>query len=338
MKLEEKLRRAIRMKHYSIRTEECYVGWYRRFVLWHGKRHPAEMREPEVEAFLSWLANERRVSASSQNQAFSALLFLYAEVLAAPLGRVNAARAKRKKRIPCVLTREEVARVLDCARGETALMLALLYGTGMRLMECLRLRLKDVDFTQRTITLHDTKHDGARVVMLPDTLRDVLAAQIERAKAIAASDRRAGVPGVMLPEALETKYPQAGTWECWQWVFPSDRLSPDPRTGIRRRHHYHETALQRAMGKAVALSAICKPAHVHTLRHSCATHLLEAGEHIRSVQELLGHKDVTTTMIYTHVMQRTPASLRSPLDTTPGNIVHLPTPGSTERPPLAFVS
>lgn len=314
MKLEEKLRRAMRMRHLALRTEEAYVGWYRRYVLWHGKRHPAEMREPEVEAFLSWLANERKVSASSQNQAFSALLFLYEHAIGQPLGVVKAARAKRKSRIPCVLTREEVRRVLDCSRGEPGLILTLLYGTGGRLMEGLRLRLKDVDFGQRTIAFHDTKHDGARVVMLPEALREPLAAQIERAKAMAAQDRRDGVPGVALPDNLAAKYPQAGTWECWQWVFPSDRLSRCPRTGLERRHHYHETALQRAMGAAVRLSRLCKPAHIHTLRHSCATHLLEAGYDIRSVQQLLGHKDVATTMLYTHVMQPSALAMRSPLD------------------------
>lgn len=321
MKLEEQMRRAIRMRHLALRTEDAYVGWYRRFVLWHGKRHPAEMREPEVEAFLSYLANERKVSASSQNQAFSALLFLYEHVIRQPLGRMNAARAKRKVRLPCVLTREEVRRVLDCAKGEPALILAMLYGTGGRLMEGLRLRLKDVDFTQRTIAFHDTKHDGARVVMLPEALREPLAAQIERAKAFAAQDRRENVPGVMLPDNLAAKYPKAGTLECWQWVFPSDRLSQCPRTGIWRRHHFHETVLQRAMARAVRLSAVCKPAHIHTLRHSCSTHLLEAGYNIREIQQLLGHKDVATTMLYTRVMQPTATAIRSPLDADSSKVV-----------------
>lgn len=321
MKLEDQLRRAIRTRHYSLKTEECYAGWYRRFVRWHGLKHPGDMGEREVEAFLSYLANERKVSASTQNQAFSALLFLYAAVLERPLQRVDACRAKRKTRIPCVLTKEEVFRVLDCARGEPALVLRLLYGCGLRLMEAMRLRIKDVDFGQRTITLHDTKHDGARVVMLPEALRESLTAQVEKAKAWCAQDRRDGVAAVWLPDALERKYPQAGTWEAWQWVFPSGRLSTDPRSGITRRHHLHETAVQTAMSKAVQLSGVAKPAHVHTLRHSCATHLLEAGYDIRSVQMLLGHKDVATTMLYTHVMRPAAVAMRSPLDLDASKIV-----------------
>lgn len=324
MKLEEQIRRAIRTKHYSLKTEDAYVSWFKRFVRWHGLKHPLEIGEREVESFLSYLANERHVSASTQNQAFSALLFLYGAVLERPLQRVDACRAKRPARIPCVLTVDETMRVLDCASGESALVLRMLYGTAGRLMEGLRLRLKDVDFSRNTITFHETKHGGARVVMLPQAIKDALIAQVERAKAICAQDRRDGVPGVWLPDALERKYPRAGTWEAWQWLFPSNRLSTDKRSGILRRHHLHETAVQQAMAKAVRLSGVMKPAHCHTLRHSAASHLLESGYSIRNVQQLLGHKNVETTLIYTHCLTHRPDSMRSPLDQQFSNIVPMP--------------
>lgn len=321
MKLEQQIRRAIRNKHYSIKTEEAYVRWYRQFVRWHGLHHPMSMGDAEVEAFLSYLANERHVSSSTQNQALSALLFLYSSVLNKPLGKLDAVRASRPARLPCVLTQEEVTLLLDCARGDGALVLRLLYGTAARLMEGLRLRIKDVDFSQRTIALHDTKHDGARVVMLPEALREPLSAQMERAKSVSAQDRRAGVAGVFLPNALEIKYPQAGESEAWQWVFPSAQLSTCPRTGVVRRHHLSEAAPGKCLARALRLSGIAKPAHCHSLRHSAATHLLEAGYDMRSIQLLLGHKSVETTMLYARVMKPTAAAIRSPLDLARLNVI-----------------
>ena len=272
------------------------------------------MGDAEATAFLSHLANDRNVAASSQNQALSALLFLYGTVLQRPLGKLDAVRAKRPKRIPVVLTRAETERVLSAARGETGLILELLYGTGGRLMEVMRLRIKDVDFARSSVTFHDTKHGGARVAMLPQSLRERLAAQVERMRVVHERDRAENVAGVWLPDALERKYPAAGREWAWQWIFASERVSLDPRAGVRRRHHLSENAVQKAMARAVRLSGIGKPAHVHSLRHSAATHMLEAGYDIRSVQEWLGHRNVETTMIYCHVMQRPAVAMRSPLD------------------------
>ena len=314
-KLLDQVRDRIRVKHYSIRTETQYVQWVRRFILFHGKRHPREMGAGEVEAFLSHLAVDGKVAAATQNQALSALLFLYREVLGVTLPWLdNVTRAKRPQRLPVVLTREEVREVLSRMRGVYALMAGLLYGTGMRLMECVRLRVKDVEFAQRQIVVRDGKGAKDRVTMLPQTLADSLQAHLRQRRGLFEDDLRAGKAAVYLPDALARKYPSAATEWAWQYVFPSGSHSVDPRSGEVRRHHLDEKLLQRAMRTAVLSAGIAKAATPHTLRHSFATHLLERGQDIRTIQELLGHKDVQTTMIYTHVMNRGARGVVSPLD------------------------
>jgi integron integrase len=314
-KLLDQVRDRIRVKHYSIRTETQYVQWVRRFILFHGKRHPREMGAGEVEAFLSHLAVDGKVAAATQNQALSALLFLYREVLGVTLPWLdNVTRAKHPQRLPVVLTREEVREVLSRMRGVYALMAGLLYGTGMRLMECVRLRVKDVEFAQRQIVVRDGKGAKDRVTMLPQTLADSLQAHLRQRRGLFEDDLRAGKAAVYLPDALARKYPSAATEWAWQYVFPSGSHSVDPRSGEVRRHHLDEKLLQRAMRTAVLAAGIAKAATPHTLRHSFATHLLERGQDIRTIQELLGHKDVQTTMIYTHVMNRGARGVVSPLD------------------------
>ena len=314
-RLLDRLREAIRVRHYSRRTEKAYVGWVRRFVLFHDKRHPQEMGKAEVSAFLSHLANEGRVSASTQNQALSALLFLYAQVLNQDIGWLDElVRAKRCARVPVVLTREEVRAVLAQLEGTMHLMASLLYGAGLRLLECCRLRVKDVDLERGEIVVRDGKGARDRVTMLPVRLVPALAAQLERVRAQQARDLADGTGSVELPLALERKYPRAPYEIGWQWVFPATRFYMDPASGRRRRHHLHESVLQRAMRGAVQGARISKPASCHTLRHSFATHLLENGYDIRTIQELLGHRDVSTTMIYTHVLNRGGRGVRSPLD------------------------
>lgn len=314
-KLLDRVRERIRIKHYSIRTETQYVQWVRRFVLYHGKRHPRDMGAPEVEAFLTHLAVDGQVAAATQNQALSALLFLYKEVLGVDLPWLNdVTRAKRPQRLPVVLTREEVQAVLTRMTGPYGLMARLLYGTGMRLMECVRLRVKDVDFGRGEILIRDGKGAKDRVTMLPQSLVVPLQAHLQQRRALFGDDRQAGKGCVYLPDALARKYPNASTEWGWQYVFPSGSYSVDPRSGVERRHHLDEKLLQRAMKKAVQASGLAKPATPHTLRHSFATHLLEAGHDIRTVQELLGHADVSTTMIYTHVLNRGGRGVRSPLD------------------------
>lgn len=314
-KLLDQLRDRIRVKHYRIRTETQYVQWVRRFILFHGKRHPREMGAGEVEAFLSHLAVDGKVAAATQNQALSALLFLYREVLGVTLPWLdNVTRAKLPQRLPVVLTREEVREVLSRMRGVYALMAGLLYGTGMRLMECVRLRVKDVEFAQRQIIVRDGKGAKDRVTMLPQTLADGLQAHLRQRRALYEDDLRVGKAAVYLPDALARKYPNAATEWGWQYVCPSGSHSVDPRSGEVRRHHLDEKRLQRAMRTAVLAAGIAKAATPHTLRHSFATHLLERGQDIRTIQELLGHKDVQTTMIYTHVMNRGARGVVSPLD------------------------
>jgi len=309
------MRDVLRLKHYSIRTEDSYVDWIRRFILFHKKRHPKDMGRAEVEAFLTHLAVEGNVAASTQNQALSALLFLYHEVLKvefdAPLDSV---RAKKPARLPVVLTRAEAHQVIDGMSGTYQLMAKLLYGSGLRLMECLRLRVKDIDFERREITVRDAKGGHERVTMLPASLVTPLQEHLKRVKLLHEQDLATGYGQVYLPYALDRKYPNAATEWGWQYVFPSERLSTDPRTGITRRHHMDESNLQRAVKDAVRLARLAKPASCHTFRHSFATHLLESGYDIRTVQELLGHKDVRTTMIYTHVLNRGGLAVRSPLD------------------------
>jgi len=310
------VREQARYLHYSLRTEKAYVYWIRFFVRWHGLKHPRDMGPSQVQSFLTMLATERRVSSATHSQALSALLFLYREVLAVDLPWLqDLDRPRYARRIPTVLTSEEVARLLRAMEGEVQLVARLLYGTGMRLMEGLRLRVKDVDFDRGAIVVREAKGNKDRVVMLPQSLEADLRAQLAVARSMWEADRRNGHGGVDVPHALEKKYPALGQTWAWFWVFPSPVLSTDPPSGVIRRHHLHEERLQRAVKKAVAVSSIAKRVSAHTLRHSFATHLLQAGTDIRTVQELLGHSDVSTTMIYTHVLKVAAAGTLSPLDT-----------------------
>lgn len=313
--LLDQVRHQIRLRHYSIRTEEAYVQTIRRFILFHNKRHPREMGAEEIRQYLSHLATEGNVSASTQNQALSALLFLYREVLGTELAFVDGiVRAKRPVRVPTVLTREEVSNVLSQLSGTYHLMASLLYGTGLRLMECLRLRVKDVDFGYRQIIVRDGKGEKDRRTVMPESLVEPLQHQLTRAKLQHDEDLARGYGNVYLPYALERKYPNAASEWCWQWVFPASKLSVDKRSGEMRRHHVSEDMLQRELKKAVRRAGITKKAGCHTLRHSFATHLLEAGYDIRTIQELMGHADVSTTMIYTHVLNRGGQGVLSPVD------------------------
>ena len=314
-KLLDQVRDRLRLKHYSIRTEVQYVQWIRRFILFHAKRHPRELGPKEVEAFLTHLAVEGNVAAATQNQALSALLFLYREVLEIDLPWLdNVVRAKQPARLPVVLTRNEVTALLGRMEGTHGLMARLLYGTGMRLMECVRLRVQDVDFERAEILVRDGKGAKDRVTMLPQSLIPVLREHVQRRRLLYEDDLARGMASVYLPDALERKYPNAATEWGWQYVFVAKGLSIDPRSGIERRHHMDEKLLQRAMKKAVLAAGLAKPATPHTLRHSFATHLLQAGYDIRTVQELLGHADVATTMIYTHVLNKGGRGVVSPLD------------------------
>jgi integron integrase len=314
-KLLEQVRDAIRVKHYSIRTEQAYIDWIKRFILFHHKRHPREMAEMEVTQFLTHLARDRNVAASTQNQALSALLFLYKEVLKQEIGWLGKVeRAKRPPKLPVVLSAGEVRQVCARLHGDDRLMAALLYGSGLRLMECVRLRVKDVDFAYAQITVRDGKGGKDRVTMLPVNLAEPLRRHLAKVKMQHEQDVRDGFGTVHLPFALARKYPSADREWAWQYVFPSSRLSLDPRSGRRQRHHVSEAILQMALKRAVRASGIAKPASCHTLRYSFATHLLENGYDIRTVQELLGHKDVSTTMIYTHVLNKPGIGVKSPLD------------------------
>lgn len=314
-RLLDRLREAIRRLHYSRRTEEAYIHWAKRFIYFHGKRHPAELGEAAVTAFLNYLASDRNVAASTQNQALSALLFLYKETLGKELDWLDGlVRAKRPQRMPVVLTKDEVERLLGALDGIQWLMASLLYGAGMRLMECLRLRVKDVDFGYKQILIRDGKGEKDRITMLPESLVGPLKTQMDRARSIHDLDLREGFGEVHLPYALARKYPRAGFEWNWQYVFPSKNRSADPDDGVIRRHHLDESVLQRAVRTASRIAGISKPVHCHTLRHSFATHLLQSGYDIRTVQELLGHSDVSTTMIYTHVLNRGGRGVKSPLD------------------------
>jgi integron integrase len=314
-RLIERLREAIRSRHYSRRTEKAYWYWIRYFVLFHGKRHPADMGAAEVSAFLSWLATERNVAAATRNQALSALLFLYKHVLGIELAWLSdLVHAKRPVRLPTVLTEAEVRRLLACARGGVKLMVGLLYGAGLRQIECLSLRVKDLNFAYRQILVRDAKGARDRVTMLPENLVQPLQEHLGRVRALHGRDVKQGFGEVRLPHALARKYPRAARDWAWQYVFPSALRSPDPDNGTMRRHHLHPDTLGRAVSRAARSAGIEKPVSCHTLRHSFATHLLERGYDIRTVQELLGHSDVSTTMIYTHVMNRGARGVRSPLD------------------------
>jgi integron integrase len=314
-RLLDQVRAAIRVRHYSRRTEQAYVAWIRRFVLASGKRHPRLMGKVEVTHFLTLLATEHDVAPGTQNQALAAILFLYREVLDVDLPWMDdVVRAKRSRRIPAVLSREEAMRLLAAMDGQSWLMAALLYGTGMRLMECLRLRIKDVDFSRNEIVVRDGKGGKDRRVPLPHRLREPLAAAVKRARLLHERDLAQGAGEAWLPHALAKKYPNAGRESGWQYLFPASSLSRDPRSGRLRRHHVDESTLQRAVKRARETAGLVKPATCHTLRHSFATHLLESGADIRTVQELLGHKDVATTQVYTHVLNRGAGGVLSPLD------------------------
>jgi integron integrase len=314
-RLLDQVRQRLRVRHYSLRTEQAYVAWIRRFILANNKRHPLDMGEREVEDFLTLLATKGQVAAGTQNQALAALLFLYREVLKVQLPWMESVvRAKRPSRIPAVLSRDEVTRLLGVMEGQAWLMAALLYGTGMRLMECIRLRVKDVDFERGEIIVRNGKGGKDRRVPLPQRLREPLQAAVARARLLHEADLSEGFGEAWLPHALARKFPNAAREPGWQYLFPSPQRSTDPRSGKIRRHHVDDSVLQRAVKSARGLARIVKPATCHTLRHSFATHLLEAGHDIRTVQELLGHKDVATTQIYTHVLNRGAGGVLSPLD------------------------
>src|SRR5438094_166750 len=314
-KLLDQVRDVIRRKHYSVRTEQAYIDWIKRFIIYHNKRHPAGMAEEEVAQFLTYLARHLHVAASTQNQALSAVLFLYKEVLKQEIGWLEKVeRSRRPAKLPVVLTRSEVKQIFAHLHGTPKLMAGLLYGSGLRLMECVRLRVKDIDFTLAQITVRDAKGGKDRVTMLPLNLSEPLRRHLLRVKAQHEQDVEDGFGRVHLPFALSRKIPSAARAWAWQYVFPSSRISIDPRTGAKQRHHTAEGILQTTLKRAVDAAGIVKRANCRGLRHSFATHLLTRGYDIRTVQELLGHKDVSTTMIYTHVLNRPGVGVKSPLD------------------------
>jgi len=313
----DRVREIMRLKHYSIRTEQAYVGWILRYIHFHSKRHPKDLGVPEIEAFLTHLAVEGNVAGSTQNQAFNALLFLYRNVLNISLegAEIDAVRAHKKRNIPVVMTKDEVKRVIMAMSGVHQLMAKLLYGSGLRLMECLRLRVHDVDFEMNEITVRDGKGFKDRITLLPEPVQPTFREHLERVKILHEKDLADGYGSVYLPYALARKYRNADREWGWQYVFPAKGLSKDPRSGKIRRHHIHESALQKAVKQAVRRAGIVKKVSPHTFRHSFATHLLMDGSDIRTIQELLGHKDVSTTMIYTHVLrQQGIQTTKSPLD------------------------
>jgi integron integrase len=314
-KLLDRVRQTIRAKHYSRRTESAYVDWIRRYILFHQKRHPSEMGAPEIAAFLTWLATNRRVSASTQNQSLSALLFLYRDVLHIEIASIeNVPRARMPVRVPVVLSRDEVARIMKHLHGVTWIMVTLLYGSGLRLHECLELRVKDIDVERRQIVIRRGKGQKDRPTVLPAAVVEPLARHLESVKRQHEADLARGLGRVVLPFALDRKYPNAPTEWGWQFVFPASRVCTDPRWGPPTRFHLHESVVQKAVAHAARQAAIAKRVGPHTFRHSFATHLLEDGYDIRTVQELLGHADVSTTMVYTHVLNRGPLGVRSPVD------------------------
>ena len=314
-KLLDQVRDSIRNKHYSSRTEKTYIDWIKRFILYHEKRHPKDMGASEIREFITYLATEREVSTSTQNQAMSAIMFLYKYVLEKEITiPPDIMRPVRPKRLPTVLSHEEALAVLDRMSGKTQLMAKILYGSGLRLMECLRLRVKDVDFGNHQIVVRDGKGLNDRITILPDSIVPALKTQLQDVKVIHAKDVREGFGEVSLPFALARKYPTAASEWGWQYVFPATSRSRDSESGKIKRHHLDESVLQKAVRTAAKLAGISKPVGPHTFRHSFATHLLQNGYDIRTVQELLGHKDVKTTMIYTHVLQRGARAVRSPLD------------------------
>jgi integron integrase len=308
-------KRVVRLKHYSISTERTYAHWITRFVAFNSMKHPLDMGEPEVEAFLSHLAAEKKAASSTQNQAFNALLFLYRDVLNRPLrGRIDAVRAKKPTHVPVVLTKDEVARILGLMKGTTQLMAKLLYGSGLRLMECVRLRVKDIDFAMRQVTVRAGKGNKDRYTTLSEALLPPLKDQLMRVKILHDKDLAQGQGAVYLPNALEKKYPKAATEFAWQYVFPAKNTSVDPRSGVVRRHHVGPSVLEKAIQRAVVEAGVNKKVSSHAFRHSFATHLLQSGTDIRTIQSLLGHNSLETTMIYTHVLQQGGFGVKSPLD------------------------
>lgn len=313
--LLDDIREVMRLRHYSIRTEQTYLNWVKRFCIFHKMRHPRKMGIPEIEAFLSHLATKRKIGRSTQNQAFNALLFLYKEVLRIPLeDPINALRAPRRQRIPVVMTIEETQRVLGAMSGAMKTMAQLMYGSGLRLMECARLRVQDLDFAAQQLIVRAGKGNKDRRTMLPESIQPDLREHLKRVRIIHERDLAEGFGRVFLPPALARKYPNAAQQWIWQYVFPAQSRSRDPRSKEVRRHHIHPTAFQKALGRAVRLAGINKRVTSHTFRHSFATHLLAGGYDIRTIQDLLGHADVSTTMIYTHVLNKGGQGVRSPLD------------------------
>ncbi|MBW1901965.1 MAG: integron integrase [Deltaproteobacteria bacterium] len=314
-RLLDQVRQRIRLKGYSIRTERAYVSWIKRFILFNDKRHPIDMGKAEIEAFLSYLALKCSVSPSTQNQAFNSIIFLYKHVIEKELPNdIDAFRAKRPVKLPVVLSREETMRVIDAMIGIHQVMAIVMYGSGLRVMECVRLRVKDVDFEMDQIVVRNGKGNVDRITVFPDKVKAPLEAILRHTKQIHANDLSEGYGRVYLPYALEKKYKNANRQWGWQYVFPASRISKDPRSGTMMRHHVHVSNIQKATSKAVKLAKIHKPASCHTFRHCFATHLLEDGYDIRTIQELLGHKDVSTTMIYTHVLNKGGKAVRSPVD------------------------
>jgi len=314
VQLLDQLRAKIRLKHYSIRTEETYLQWCKRFICFHQKRHPAEMGLLEVEQYLTYLAVDQNVAPSTQNQAFSAILFMYNHVLDKPLTGIDALRAKEPARVPVVLAKEEVRRLLNnIEQAQCQLIAKLMYGSGIRCIECLRLRVLDVDFERSTLNIFEGKGAKDRLVPLDESLHDPLKRQIATVKQIHETDLSNGYGAVYLPQALAKKYPNAPKQFKWQYLFPAATLSVDPGSGLKRRHPLHESTISRALSKATQKAGLTKKVTAHTLRHSFATHLVEAGYDIRTIQELLGHKNVSTTMVYLHVAQKNVLSVRSPL-------------------------
>lgn len=315
IKLLDLVRQRIRLKGYSIRTEKSYTQWIRRFIIFHNKRHPKLMGKREIEAFLSHLVINRNVSPSTQNQAFNALIFLYKQVLEQDLpDEISAIRSKRPVRIPTVMTRDETRKVISALRGTHKLMAEVMYGCGLRVIECVRLRVKDVDFGMNQIVVRDGKGKKDRITILPQKIKEAMQKHLIQVQRLHQKDLREGFGKVFLPYALAVKYPNAATSWGWQYVFPAKSFSTDPRSGVVRRHHAHQSSIRKAIKRAAELSGIVKPVTCHTFRHSFATDLLAAGYDIRTVQDLLGHKDVSTTMVYTHVLNRGGRGVVSPLD------------------------
>ena len=313
-RLLDLMRQTLRRHHYAYRTEQSYLAWVRRYILFHGKRHPDTLGYRKIEAFLTHLAVNRNVSASTQNQAMNAVLFLYKKVLGIDLPWMkDVTPAKRPQRLPVVMTRDEVRAVFAQLEGRNWLIASLLYGSGLRVIEAMRLRVQDIDFARHQLIIRQAKGAKDRMTILPEQLRDPLHQHLAKVRSIHEADLSEGYGRVYLPFALSRKYPHAEREWCWQYVFPASRRGIDPYSGVERRHHLHEKVMQRAMKQAIRTAGVMKPASCHTLRHSFATHLLEAGYDIRTVQELLGHKDVRTTQIYTHVMNRGANAVKSPL-------------------------